>query len=141
MNNRLPADEPLVMSLLGAAHAIEARLEAALDPVGLSLAKFGVLRTLAAAPDPMSLSDLAKQLACVRSNITQIVDRLEQDGHVRRRADPADRRGIRAELTAAGRRAAREGAELLAREQRTIVTAVAAQDADNLKHLLEILNK
>ena len=84
------------MSLLGAAHAIEARLEAALDPVGLSLAKFGVLRTLAAAREPMSLSDLAKQLACVRSNITQIVDRLEKDGHVRRRADPADRRGIRA---------------------------------------------
>jgi len=127
--------------LLGAAHAIEVRLEAALEPVGLSLAKFGVLRTLAAAREPVSLSDLAKQLACVRSNITQIVDRLEKEGHVRRRADPADRRGVRAELTAAGKRAAREGAELLAREQRTIVTAVAARDADNLKSLLAILNK
>jgi len=50
----------------------------------------------------MSLSDLADNQHCVRSNITQLVDRLEQDGLVRRRHDPADRRGVLAELTPPG---------------------------------------
>lgn len=129
------------MSLLGAAHAIEARLEAVLDPLGLSLAKLGILRALDQAPEPMSLSELATRLACVRSNITQIVDRLEKDGHVRRRADPADRRGVRAELTAGGRRAARQGWEVFAREQRVIARGVAAGDADKLKYTLGLLGK
>ena len=36
----------------------------------------------------------------------RVVDRLEEDGLARRRPDPADRRVVRIELTAAGRRAA-----------------------------------
>ncbi len=141
MNIRAPADDPLVMSLLGAAHAIEARLEAVLDPLGLSLAKLGVLQALDQAPEPLSLSELATRLACVRSNITQIVDRLEKDGLVRRRADPTDRRGVRAELTAEGKRAAREGWETCAREQHAIAHGVAAGDASKLKRTLELLGK
>jgi DNA-binding MarR family transcriptional regulator len=39
----------------------------------------------------------------VRSNITQLVDRLEADGLVKRIDDPADRRAVRAEVTRLGR--------------------------------------
>jgi DNA-binding MarR family transcriptional regulator len=46
---------------------------------------------------------LAEECACVRSNITQLVDRLEADKLVVRSDDPDDRRSIRAELTAEGR--------------------------------------
>jgi len=141
MNDKDGPVDGLVPSLLGAAHAIESRLEGVLDPLGLSLARLGVLRALDEAPEPVSLSDLAKQLACVRSNITQIVDRLEEDGYVRRRADPADRRGVQAELTAVGRRAARRGWDVLQREQRTIARTVAAGDAGKLKQVLGLLGK
>jgi len=41
----------------------------------------------------------------VRSNITQLMDRLEKDGLVRRRADRDDRRSVLAELTPAGTQA------------------------------------
>ncbi len=73
---RRPATEALVFSFLSAADAVEARLEAALDPTGLSLAKLAVLQFLAEAKEALPLSDLAARQHCVRSNITQLVDRL-----------------------------------------------------------------
>jgi DNA-binding MarR family transcriptional regulator len=39
----------------------------------------------------------------VRSNITQLVDRLESDGLVARVNDPVDRRAVRAEVTPLGK--------------------------------------
>ena len=81
---------------------VEAGLEASLEPLGLSLAKFGALSQLAAAGEPLPLSTLAERRACVRSNITQLVDRLEADepGEAQRRSQGspirpgrADRRG------------------------------------------------
>jgi DNA-binding MarR family transcriptional regulator len=91
-----------MLVLLGAARRLQERLEAALDGVGLSGAKYQALEQLARAREPLALSELAGCLNCVRSNVTQLVDRLEADGLVRRVADPADRRAIRAELTPLG---------------------------------------
>jgi DNA-binding MarR family transcriptional regulator len=45
----------------------------------------------------------------VKSNITQLVDRLEGDGLVERQPDPNDRRARLATLTPAGRKACRDG--------------------------------
>lgn len=131
--------DPLVFSLLGTAQAVEARLEAALSRVGLSLAKAGVLKYLAEAREPLPLSELAKHRHCVRSNITQLVDRLEKDGLVRRRADPTDRRSVRAALTPAGERAYANAIQVLADEQRAIASALTAGDAANLKSVLQLL--
>ena len=146
VNNRTrkPAQAPgpgeaLVFSLLGTAGAVEARLEAALSPVGLSLAKAGVLHHLAEAPGPVALSDLAKHQNCVRSNITQLIDRLEKEGLVRRRADRDDRRSVRAALTAAGERAYGKAMRLLAAEQRAIVSSLSPGDAAMLHSTLRAL--
>lgn len=70
---------------------------------GLSMAKYFVLQALAEAGEPLTLTELAAGQHCVRSNITQLVDRLEADGLVKRVDDPADRRTIRASLTASGK--------------------------------------
>lgn len=44
-------------------------------------------------PDrPIPARDLAHLLGCDRSNVTALIDRLEQSGLVERRIDPADRR-------------------------------------------------
>jgi DNA-binding MarR family transcriptional regulator len=91
-----------MFSLLRAAEAVEGRLEDALGGVGLSMPKFSVLTQLAAAREPMALCDLASRLSCVRSNVTQLMDRLEADGLVERVADPNDRRSVRAALTPVG---------------------------------------
>lgn len=81
-------DRELVFSFLNAGRAIEQRLEEALARVGLSLAKFGALTHLVEAGEPPNLSECAKKMTCVRSNITQLMDRLEADGLVRRVEDP-----------------------------------------------------
>ena len=101
MNER-PAGA-LSLALLGGLHALEGRLEGALEPHGLSLAKFRILSRLVAAGEGLPLRTLAEQSACVRSNITQLIDRLEAEKLVVRVDDPRDRRSIRAEVTAAGR--------------------------------------
>jgi DNA-binding MarR family transcriptional regulator len=101
MNDLAPG--ALAKEVTGTLHTLEARLEAAVEPLGLSLAKFGVLSTLVASKEPLPLRLLAEQCSCVRSNITQLVDRLEADKLVRRTDDPKDRRSILAELTAEGR--------------------------------------
>ena len=77
-------------------------MEVALVPVGLSLAKFGALTHLVEAGEPLSLSECAEKMTCVRSNITQLVDRLEADRLVRRIRDPEDRRVVRAAVTQSG---------------------------------------
>ncbi|MGW4292588.1 MarR family winged helix-turn-helix transcriptional regulator, partial [Micromonospora chersina] len=56
-------------------------------------------------PDrPLPARDLAEQLRCDRSNVTALVDKLEQAGLVERRVDPADRRQKTLLVTAEGRR-------------------------------------
>ena len=139
---RRPAtSDPLVFSVLGTAHALEARLEAAMGRVGLSLAKLGVLSHLAAEREPLPLRELAERQSCVRSNITQLVDRLEKDGLVRRRSDPHDRRSVRAALTPAGERAYGKGMQVLVEEQRAIVSALSAGDAKQLTSALQLLTR
>jgi DNA-binding MarR family transcriptional regulator len=96
-------NDSIAFALMHAGHRIEARLEEALAGVGLSGAKHAALSFLVAQNQPMSLSELAEKLTCVRSNITQLVDRLEADGLVKRIDDPADRRAVRAEVTRLGR--------------------------------------
>jgi DNA-binding MarR family transcriptional regulator len=125
-------------SVLHAAQLIEDRIEGALGKVGLSMAKQGALRELAAAGEPLTLSQLATRLSCVRSNMTQLIDRLEADGLVNRLDDPADRRSVRAELTQLGRekhvagdRAVRRvqsefAASLTTRERMALESALAA---------------
>jgi DNA-binding MarR family transcriptional regulator len=134
-------DSPGLLSseLFCAFRAVEARLEAALEPLGLSLAKFGVLTKLVAAGEPLALSVLAERSACVRSNITQLVDRLEADRLVTRAPDPHDRRSIRAELTPAGRALQAEGARVLSEAERAAFAGLPAGHADVLLGMLRAL--
>src|SRR5258708_23072346 len=89
------AAEHVMFSLIAAAHSVEQRVDAAMEEVGLSSAKFSALTHLVDAGEALSLSECAKRMTCVRSNITQLMDRLEAEGLVRRVDDPNDRRGVR----------------------------------------------
>ena len=122
-------------------HAVEARLEASLEPLGLSLAKFGALAQLAAAGEPLPLSTLAERRACVRSNITQLVDRLEADGLVKRSDDPRDRRSVRAELTETGRSRYEAGLQALTTAERELFEPLGNPQRDKLLELLAALRE
>ena len=96
--------------MLHAAHAVQDEVETRLSGIGLSGAKFAALKALSDAAESLPLSQLAERLSCVKSNITQLVDRLEADGLVARKPDPHDRRTKLAVLTATGRKAVKDGA-------------------------------
>ncbi len=123
-------------SLMQAAHAVEAQLEAALAQVELSGARLAALTHLVEAGEPVPLGELAEQCACVRSNITQLVDRLEADQLVQRVDDPADRRSLRAQITPLGRERQAAGARKVAEVRRKLARALGAIDAAALRRAL-----
>ena len=129
----------LTFSLIGAAHAVETRIESSLSPLGLSLAKLNVLGILVGSNTPLTLGELAQRLACVRSNVTQLVDRLESDGLVRREADPADRRSIRAVVTDSGRDREKAGSVALSNVQDEISQVLSKFDAGHIERALSAL--
>ncbi len=129
----------LVLSLLMAAHSLEDRIEQELDGMGLSLAKLNVLSRMAEAGEPLALGEIAARLNCVRSNVTQLIDRLEGDGLVRREADSGDRRSIRAVLTVEGRSRQSAGASALAKMKDQLTATLPASDRSALVRALGLL--
>lgn len=132
-------NERIAFSLIHAAHSIEDRLEEALATVNLSGPKFAALSVLMEEDMPLSLSDLAAKLTCVRSNVTQLVDRLEADGLVKRTDDPADRRGVRAEVTKLGRERHAAGSKVVNRVHEEVAKQLSAVDQSALKRALDTI--
>jgi DNA-binding MarR family transcriptional regulator len=130
-----------LMSLLHTAYGAQAEVEAKLGAVGLSLAKLLALKALADAGESLPLSQLAERLSCVKSNITQLVDRLDADGFVTRQADPHDRRTKLAVLTASGRKACAEGTRIQRAAERDLLTTLSSDEAAQLSALLGKLRK
>jgi len=125
-----------LFTVLHASGVLESRVEARLDAIGLSLAKFAALQRLTEAGGSLPLGQLAERLSCVKSNVTQLVDRLEADGLVSRTADTADRRSRLAVLTDAGQRAHVRGAEILDAAERELFGVLTADEGDQLHALL-----
>ena len=130
-------NDAIAFALMHAGHRIEARLEEALAGVGLSGAKHAALSVLVTQDQPISLSELAEKLTCVRSNITQLVDRLEAEGLVKRTDDPTDRRAVRAEITRLGRERHAAGSKVLNAVLKDVAKELAVVDPEVLKRALD----
>jgi DNA-binding MarR family transcriptional regulator len=130
-------NDAIAFALVHAGHRVEARLEEALAGVNLSCAKHAALSVLVSQDRPMSLSELAEKLTCVRSNVTQLVDRLEGDGLVKRIDDPADRRAVCAKLTRLGRKRHAAGAKVVNIVLQDVAKELSAVDSQVLKRALD----
>ncbi|MDH4334478.1 MAG: MarR family transcriptional regulator [Chloroflexota bacterium] len=76
---------------------------------GISLSEYVVLLTLRYAPGgSLPVGALCAEVQLTRSGVTRLVDRMEAAGTVERIAAPADRRTVRAAITAHGRDVLRE---------------------------------
>jgi len=137
MNDRADAASVGILTLLHTAYAAQAEVESKLSAVGLSWAKLAALKALLDAGESLPLGQLAERLSCVKSNITQLVDRLEADGFVARKPDPRDRRTRLAALTAAGRKACKEGTRVQQETERTLLSTLSREEAQQLAMLLE----
>jgi DNA-binding MarR family transcriptional regulator len=130
----------LMFSLIHGARALESRVEEALAAVGTSIAKHGVLTLLVEAGEPLALSELAARQSCVRSNMTQLVDRLEADGCVERTSDPNDRRSVRASLTRLGRDRQAAGAGEIDRVKAAFKATLSVRDVAALERVVSVLD-
>jgi DNA-binding MarR family transcriptional regulator len=80
--------------------AIRARLR---DSFDVTLPRFDLMAQLDRAPDGMTLSDVSRRMMVSNGNVTGLVERLVESGHLERRTSPADRRAQVIRLTDLGR--------------------------------------
>jgi DNA-binding MarR family transcriptional regulator len=149
MNNPLDLDAPVppgalpdeggMLGLLGAANSLQQRLEAALESVELSIPKYLTLQRLVEAGEPLSLSALAECRKCVRSNITQLIDRLEADGLVKRVDDPADRRAVKATATKLGTERFAAATAAINDVQEELASRIAPEDREPFLRVLRAM--
>ena len=128
-----------MFALLEAARNVQGQVEAALESVGLSPAKYQALDALVKAGQPLALSELAGCLNCVRSNVTQLADRLESDGLMQRVDDPTDRRAIRAVITTLGAERHAAGAKVIRALQEKFAREVSPTDGEAFLRVLSAL--
>lgn len=103
----------LLRHLLRMGKVTEGRLDVLLSAVDLSASRLLALQKLEQTDESLSLGQLASCLAFVKSNATQLVDRLEQDQLVKRVPSPEDRRCTQVEVTDAGKQRLHDGLDII----------------------------
>lgn len=137
-SNRDVAASRCILALAWAEDRMERALGAALRPIGLTPRKFNVLMELAASSGGrLSLSQIGGRLVRSAANVSTLIDRLERDGYVRRREDPADGRVTMAEITAAGWRVLGPAADAVFDAERAILDDLSVPDRRRLTALLD----
>ncbi len=135
-------EEPVAMaaatSIMRAQQLVATAVDRALRPLGLTFARYEVLMLLSFSRDgALPITKVGERLMVHPTGITKLVDKLEQQGLVRREAHPTDRRGTLAGITA-------EGRELAAKATRA-VTAVRfgadLEDDGDLEQLIVLVQR
>jgi DNA-binding MarR family transcriptional regulator len=99
-----PAAMAAATSIMRAQQIVLARVDAALRPLELSFARYEALVLLRfTRHGALPLGKMGDRLMLHPTSVTNIVDRLEDQGLVRRVPHPTDRRTTLAEITAEGR--------------------------------------
>jgi MarR family 2-MHQ and catechol resistance regulon transcriptional repressor len=125
------------VKLMRASRAVSTRVEKLLADAGLTLTQLGVLEAVLH-KGPMTHRDLGRKVLTSAGNMTDVVDKLEARGLVRRVRAADDRRQVRVELTEAGR-AMIEG--LFPRHADDIARAMSGLDAEDLSRLGDLLRR
>jgi DNA-binding MarR family transcriptional regulator len=74
------------------------------DSFDVTLPRFDLMAQLERAPNGMTLGELSQRMMVSNGNITGLVDRLREQGLIRRKPSPTDRRVQIVSLTAEGKR-------------------------------------
>ena len=105
-DERWPAGAPMAAatSIMRAQQIVLARVDEALRPFGLTFARYEALVLLTfSRRGALPLGKMGERLMVHPTSVTNIVDRLEDQGLVRRAEHPTDRRTTLCEITADGR--------------------------------------
>ncbi|KWF32688.1 MarR family transcriptional regulator [Burkholderia diffusa] len=107
----------------------------ALKPYGLSLSEWRVCASLGYKPG-QTLSELVMHASVDMSALSRIVDRLVQQGLVRRAKSERDGRAVSLSLTPKGAALAREIAPLAKHYEKVALTRFTEQEVEVLRRLL-----
>jgi DNA-binding MarR family transcriptional regulator len=110
------------------------RRRAVAEALGMSFGRARAIRRLAR--EPLSMGELAAALDIDPPNATLLVDDLEAQGLVRRRAHPTDRRAKLVEATRRGKALARRADAILATPPAAL-SALPGEDLEALQRILE----
>ncbi len=107
-----------VTSIMRAQQVLIAGLDTALRPFGLTFSRYEALVLLTfSSSGALPLSKIGERLQVHATSVTNVVDRLEAAGLVRREPNPRDGRGTLAVITEQGRRVADRATRELHRNQ------------------------
>jgi DNA-binding MarR family transcriptional regulator len=102
----------------------------------VTLPRFDLLAQLDRSPNGMTLGELSQRMMVTNGNITGLVDRLEDQGLVKRRPSPHDRRVQYVALTANGRKFFRTMAKANADWVAEFFAELSGDDIEQLMHAL-----
>ncbi len=118
---------------------IHAMFERRLESFGLTANRMVVLEALYHTPQhTLTPAELADRASLTRAAMTGILDSLEKKKTVRRRPHPRDRRMVRVELTAAGRRLAEK---LLAGDYRRVAMIMRALSSKEREQMIDFYQR
>ncbi|GLZ30066.1 MarR family transcriptional regulator [Lentzea sp. NBRC 105346] len=98
----MPSGADLANALMRASHTLRRYAGQPYQQRGWSTSRVLLMLAIEEAGTPR-MGDMRTQLGVTGRSITSLVDGLEQDGLLERKADPDDRRSTRLEITAKGR--------------------------------------
>ena len=125
-----------VTSIMRAQQILLARLNELLGPLGLTFPRYEALMLLSfTRAGTLPLGKVGERLQVHRTSVTNIIDKLEADGLVRRVPHAEDRRATLAEITDEGRAAAQAATDVLNAES----FGIAALPPRDLERLTTIL--
>jgi DNA-binding MarR family transcriptional regulator len=127
-----------VTSVMRVQQILLGRLNALLEPFGLTFPRYEALMLLAfSRSGSLPLGKMSARLQVHRTSMTNLVDGLERAGLARRSPHPTDRRTTLATITAAGRRAAAGATEALNAQG----FGTEPLDEDDLRELSGVLRR
>ncbi len=126
-------------SIMRAQQVVVGRVDEALKPWSLTFARYEVLVLLHFTKEgTLPLGKMGDRLMLHQASITNLVDRLESQGHVRRVPHPTDRRTTLAELTDQGRAVVAE-ATVAVEAAQVGVAELSERDRTDLHRILRTL--
>jgi DNA-binding MarR family transcriptional regulator len=131
-------NEVLGYLLKHAHHALEARTDAALAPLGITSRDLGALRVIAGG-EARSQQDVAGILGVDRTSMVALLDALEQAGIVARRPAEHDRRRNVVEFTTRGRKVFTQAEQASLAVEKDFVGVLGAEAGSALRHSLRAL--
>lgn len=135
-----PAQEAVV-GLFRTVSLLHRRFEAAMEPYGITLQQYNVLRILRGAKEPLPTMEIGERMIEQTPGITRLLDRLEDKNLIARERCTEDRRRVHCVITEQGLEIVNALDEPISRLDETSLSMLDEADQKKLIELLDIIRQ